>query len=170
MLASLWWAKVFSRCRSAWSGTTGLLNAQCSAFDNLTLKSLLGSISLLSSDHLYETETTGLLGMGVKHDLALFNIAIFLEETGDLCLGKTGMNSGDEQVGTWVDCAIILGSTTVVLGRATIIKSEGEKLIEWRCTDRLSAPFPPGEADRRGPPRGLSLRRAGRGDALRSRS
>jgi len=119
MLASLWWAKVFAWGGSAWAGTTGLLNAQGSAFNNLTLKSFLGGISLLGSDHLDETKTTRLLSVGIKHDLALLNITIFLEETGNFCLGETRMNAGNEQVGTWVDCAIILRSTTVAFGRAT---------------------------------------------------
>jgi len=56
--------------------------------------------------------------MGIKHDLALLDITVFLEESGNLLLRETWMDAGDEQVGPWVDCAIILGSTTVVLGRS----------------------------------------------------
>ena len=119
MLASLWWAKVFAWGRSTWAGTTSLLNAQGAAFDNLALKTFLGGISLLGSDHFDETKTTRLLGMWVKHDLALLNITIFLEETSDLCLGETRMNTGNEEVGAWVDCAIVLRST-VALRRTTV--------------------------------------------------
>jgi len=58
--------------------------------------------------------------MGIKHDLALLDITIFLEETGNLCLGETGMDAGNKQVGAWVDCAIIWRSTAFVLRRATV--------------------------------------------------
>ena len=56
--------------------------------------------------------------MGIKHDLALFDITIFLEEAGNFSLGETGVDSGDEKVGARVDSAVILGRTTIVLGRA----------------------------------------------------
>jgi hypothetical protein len=82
------------------------------------LKTFLGSISLLSSDHLHEAETTRLFGVGIKHDLALLDITVFLEEAGNFSLSETRVNAGDEQVGAWVDSAIILGRTTIVLGRA----------------------------------------------------
>jgi len=86
---------------------------------NLTLKTFLGSISLLGSDHLHETKATRLLGMGIKHDLALLNIAVFLEETGNFNFSETRMDTGDEEVGAWVDSTIILRWTTIVLGRTT---------------------------------------------------
>jgi hypothetical protein len=118
-LASFWWAKVFAWRGSARPGTASLLDAQGATFNDLTLKTFLGSVGLLSSDHLHETEATGLLGMGIKHDLALLDIAIFLKETSDLSLGETRVNTGDEQVGAWVNSAIILGRATIVLWRAT---------------------------------------------------
>lgn len=84
------------------------------------MEALLGRISLIGSDHLDESETTGLLGMGIKHDLALLDVAIFLEETGDLLLRKARVDAGDEEVGAWVDGTIIAGWTALVLGgRAT---------------------------------------------------
>jgi hypothetical protein len=119
VIFSLWWTEVLARGWGTRSGATSLLDAQGATLDNLTLKTLLGGISLISSDHLYETETTRLLGMGVKHDLALLNITVFLEETSNLLLRQTRMDTGDEQVGTWVDGAIILRSTTITLGRTT---------------------------------------------------
>lgn len=56
--------------------------------------------------------------MGVKHDLALLDLTVLLEQAGDLGLGKTGVDAGDEKVGSGVDGAIILGrgSSAVVLG------------------------------------------------------
>jgi len=34
--------------------------------------------------------------MGVKHDLALLDISVFLEEEGDFALGELGVNTSDE--------------------------------------------------------------------------
>jgi hypothetical protein len=120
MLASLRWAKVFARSWGTGAGTTSLLDAQSSAFNDLTLESLLCGISLLSGDHLDKTEATRLLGVWVKHDLAFLDITVFLEETSDLRLGKARVDTGDEKVGARVDCAVILRRTAIVLGWATI--------------------------------------------------
>jgi hypothetical protein len=98
MLASLWWTKVLARGWGTWAGTTSFLNAQGSAFNNLTLKAFLGSVGLLSGDHLDETKPARLLGMRIKHDLALLYITIFLEETGDFGLRETRMDASDEEV------------------------------------------------------------------------
>jgi hypothetical protein len=56
--------------------------------------------------------------VGVKHDLALLDLTVLLEQASDLGLGKTGVDTGDEKVGSGVDGAIILGrrSAAVVLG------------------------------------------------------
>jgi hypothetical protein len=81
------------------------------------LKTLLCSIGLLSADHLDEAEAAGLLRVRVKHDLTFLDLAVFLEETGDLSLGQTGVDASDEEVGTRVDCAVICWSTTVAAGR-----------------------------------------------------
>ena len=40
--------------------------------------------------------------MGIAHDVALLNLAILLEKTGDLLFGKTGMDSCHEEVGARV--------------------------------------------------------------------
>jgi len=117
-LASLWWTKVLAGGWGTRTGATSLLNAQSTSLDNLTLESLLGSIGLISSDHLDETESTGFLGMGVKHDLALLNIAVLLEKTSNFGLRETRVDTSDKQVRSWVDSAIVLGSTTVILGWA----------------------------------------------------
>jgi hypothetical protein len=83
------------------------------------LKSLLCGISLLGGDHLDETKATRLFGMGVKHDLALLDITVFLEETGDFLFGEARVNTGHKEVGSRVDRTIILRSTAISLGRAT---------------------------------------------------
>jgi hypothetical protein len=119
MLASLGWPKVLARGRGTRTGTTSLLDAQGAALDDLALKAFLSSIGLLSGDHLDESEATGLLGVGVKHDLALLNITVLLKETGDLLLRETRVDAGHEEVGSGVDGSIIGGRATVVLGRAT---------------------------------------------------
>jgi hypothetical protein len=119
MLASLRGTEVLARGRRARAGTTSLLDAQSAAFNDLALKTLLGGIGLLSSDHLDETKATRLLGMGIKHDLALLDITVFLEETSNFGLSETRVDAGDEEVGAWVDRAVILRSSAFVLGRAT---------------------------------------------------
>jgi hypothetical protein len=119
MLASLWWSKVLARCRSTRTGTTSLLDAQGSALNDFTLETLLGGISLLSSDHLDEAKATRLLGVGIKHDLALLDITVFLKETSDLLLRETRMDTSDEEVGSRVDCTIILGRRATVGSWAT---------------------------------------------------
>jgi len=111
-LASLWWTKVLARGWCTRTGTTGLLNAQGSTLNDLTLKSLLGSVGLLSSDHLYETEATGLFGVRIKHDLAFLDVTILLEETSDFLLVEARVDASDKEVGAWVDRAIILSRRT----------------------------------------------------------
>ena len=58
--------------------------------------------------------------MRIKHDLALFDVTIFLEKTGDLLFGKARVDTSNEQIGSWVDSTIILGRTTIILRRATV--------------------------------------------------
>jgi hypothetical protein len=132
-LASLWWTKVFARGRCAWAGATSLLNAQGATLDDFALKTLLGSIGLLSSDHLHESEATRLLGMGVKHDLALLDVTIFLKQTSDFLLIETRVDAGNKKIGTWVDRAIIswrrttctaIGGTDLMLGHVMIHEAE----------------------------------------------
>jgi len=124
MLASLWWTKVLARSWGTRTGATGLLNAQSTTFDNLSLETLLGGISLFGSDHFDEAEATRLLGMGIKHNLTFFDVAILLEETGNFGFGETRMDTGDEKVGSGVDSAIILRRTTLILRRTAVLMSE----------------------------------------------
>lgn len=112
MLTSLWWSKVLSWGWGTWTGAASLLDAQSAALNDLTLKTLLGSIGLLAGNHLDESKTTGLLGVWVKHDLALLNLTVLLEKTSDLGLGETWVDTSHEQVRPWVDGAIILTTTT----------------------------------------------------------
>jgi hypothetical protein len=83
------------------------------------LKAILGGIGLLGGHHLDEAKATRLFGVGIKHDLALLDITVFLEETSDFLLGKARVDTGDEEVGAWVDCTVILGRATLVLDRTT---------------------------------------------------
>ena len=112
VLTSLWWSKVLSWSWGTWTGAASLLDTQSAAFNDLTLKTLLGSIGLLAGNHLDESKTTGLLGVWVKHDLALLNLTVLLEKTSDFGLGETWVNTSHEQVRPWVDSAIILTATT----------------------------------------------------------
>jgi hypothetical protein len=129
LLTSLGRAKVLAGSGSTRTRTTGLLNAQGSAFNDLTLKTLLGGISLLSSDHLDEAEATGLLGVGIEHNLALLDIAILLKETSDLLLREARMDTCHEEVGSRVDGSIIRGGATIVL-RGTTERVLGDFLCE----------------------------------------
>jgi hypothetical protein len=119
ILASLGWTKVLARGWGTWTGATSLLDAQGSTFNNITLKTILSGISLLSSDHLDEAEATRLFSVGIKHDLALLDITVFLKETSDFLLGKARVNTGNEEVRAGINCAVILGRTALILGRTT---------------------------------------------------
>jgi hypothetical protein len=127
---SLWWTKVLARSWGTRTGATGLFNAQSTTFDNLSLETLLGGISLFGSDHFDEAEATRLLGMGIKHNLTFFDVAILLEETGNFGFGETRMDTGDEKVGSGVDSAIILRRTTLILRRTAVINMT---IPVWRC-------------------------------------
>jgi hypothetical protein len=88
------------------------------------LQTLLGSISLLSSNHLDETETTRFLGVGVNHDGAVLNITVFLKKTGDVGFSQTGVDASDEEVG-----AGILGALLIVEGLAGIRRGTEELYV-----------------------------------------
>lgn len=111
MLTSLWWSKVLAWGWGTWAGAASLLDAQGATLNDLTLKTLLGSVSLLAGDHLDESEATGLLGVWVKHDLALLDLTVLLEKTSDLGFGETWVDASNEQVRPWVDGAIVLTAT-----------------------------------------------------------
>lgn len=102
-IISLWWSKVFAWCRSAWTSAASFFDAQGAAFVDLTLKSLLRSVRLFSSDHLHEAKATALAGMWVAHDVALFDLSVFLEETGHLFFGQFRVNAGDEEIRARID-------------------------------------------------------------------
>ena len=168
MLASLWGTKVF-----AWGGSTGtratsFLNAQGSTLNNLALKAFLGRIGLLSSHHLDKSKSAGFFGMRVEHDLTLLNRTILLEQTCNLLFRETRVNASYKQIGARVDGAIILRRRATIILGAAVDRSVPDEWKNCDMTNRGSTPFPPGEAERLA--RGLSLRRFGRGDALRSRS
>jgi hypothetical protein len=139
LLASLRWTKVLARGWGTRTGTTSFLDAQGTTLDNLTLKTILGGIGLLGGHHLDEAKATRLLSVGIKHDLALLNITVFLEETGNLLLGKARVDTGDEEVGAWVDCTVILGRATLVLGRTAGRCQKNMSVAKAKDTDRLSA-------------------------------
>jgi hypothetical protein len=108
-------SEVFAGSRSSGAATTSLFNAQSTALDNLTLETLLGSISLFGSDHLDEAEATRLLGVRVQHDRAVLDIAVLLEQTADIGLGQTRVDTSDEKVRARVD-----GTFFIIVGLARI--------------------------------------------------
>lgn len=101
-LTSLGGSKVFAGGRGTGTATTGLLDAQGAALDDLALEAFLGSIGLLGSGHVDETKATRLLGMRVQHNGAVVDIAVLLEQARDVGLGQARVNAGDEQVGARV--------------------------------------------------------------------
>ena len=121
MLTSLWWSKVLSWSWGAWAGAASLLDAQGAALDNLTLEALLGGIGLLSGNHLDESEATGLLGVWVKHDLALLNLTVLLEKTSDLSLGETWVDTSNKQVRSWVGGTIVWAAATTGWWSAVVL-------------------------------------------------
>lgn len=114
-LTSLRRTKVLSRSRGTGASATSLLDAQSASFYDFTLQTIFSCISLVGSNHLDEAEPSRLLGMGILHDLALLDLAVFLEEAGDFRLGEAGMNSGNEEVGTRVNGAIFVLAAILVL-------------------------------------------------------
>jgi hypothetical protein len=87
---------------------------------DLTLEALLSCVSLVGGDHLDETEATRLLCVRVAHDVTLLDLAILLEETSDLLLGKRGMDASDEEVGARVAAArVVILLVTLSRRRAT---------------------------------------------------
>lgn len=111
VLTSLRGTKVFARSRSSGSAATSLLDAQGSALKDFTLQALLGAIGLLQSGHLDESESTRLLGVGIKHDLALLDLTVLGEKTSHIVLGEARVDAGDKQVRTGVSSTRVNGRT-----------------------------------------------------------
>ena len=76
-------------------------------------------IGLIGGNHLDKTKPTGLFGVGVTHDLAFLDIAVLLEEEGNLILGQRWGNTRDEKVRARVNTVIIVFGVVTILG-ATI--------------------------------------------------
>lgn len=53
--------------------------------------------------------------MRVAHDLALLDVAVLGEESGDFILAELGVNAGDKQVGARVDGTLAVSGTTAVV-------------------------------------------------------
>lgn len=82
------------------------------------METIAGGISLLRSDHLDEAEATRLSAVGITHDLALLDFAVFLEKSADLFLGQLRMDARNEQVRSRIDGSIVPGAT-IILGDGT---------------------------------------------------
>jgi len=106
--------KVFARSRCARTAATSLLDAQSAAFDDFTLQTFLGSIRLLTGDHLHEAKATRLLGVRVNHDGAVLDVTVLLEQARQIRLGQTRVNASDKKVGTG-----ILGTLFVIVEHLT---------------------------------------------------
>lgn len=115
---TLWRAEVFAGSWSPGAGTPSLLDAQSSAFVDLTLQSVLGGVCALRGHHLDESEAAALAGVWITHNVALLHVAVLLEELADLLLVETRVDAGDEQIRSRVDGLVVVaaagwGSVTV---------------------------------------------------------
>jgi hypothetical protein len=105
------------------------------------LEAILGRVGLIRSHHLDEAKASGLLCVGISHNLAFLHLAVLLKEASNLGFGQARVNASDEQVGTGVDSAvaIILGAAVVlevtVQGHTLAVKSKQYCCVEgarWR--------------------------------------
>ena len=109
--------EVLARRWSTRARSSRFLNAESAALNLFALEALLGSVGLIGGHHLDEAEAARLLGVGVAHDLALLDFTVLLEKTGYLRLGKTRMDTSNEQVRSGVHGAVFVFA--VVLLRST---------------------------------------------------
>jgi hypothetical protein len=122
--------EVLSGSRSARTSTASLLDAESTALNHLTLKTLLGGISLVRGDHLDEAEATRLSSVGIFHDLALLDLTVLLKEAGNLCLLEARVDTGDEEVRARVDGTIIIVLGLLILHGSTA--SSGQRPVRKR--------------------------------------
>jgi hypothetical protein len=106
--------KVFAGSGRARTATASLLDAQSATFNDFTLQTFLGSIRLLTGDHLHEAKATRLLGVRVNHDGAVLDVTVLLEQARQIRLGQTRMNASNEKVRTSV-----LGTLLVIVKHLT---------------------------------------------------
>jgi hypothetical protein len=132
-------SKVFARGRSSGAATSGLLNAESTALDNLTLQALLGSISLLGSDHLDEAKATRFLSVRGHHDRAALDIAVLLEQTGDIGLGQTRVDTGDEKVRAGVNGTFFIIVRLAGIDGSTVIGTSIGRTAASTIAPRLIA-------------------------------
>jgi len=71
------------------------------------LQALFGGLSLIGGYHLDKAEPTRLLGMWIKHDRAVFDVTVLLEQAGDIGFGETWVNPSDEEIRAGIDGFII---------------------------------------------------------------
>lgn len=62
--------------------------------------------------------------MRVKHNLALLNLTVFLEQASDLNLRKARVNASNEQVGAGIDGAVILRRWAAIVLWATMTRQQ----------------------------------------------
>lgn len=103
-------SKVFAGSRGARTATTSLFDAQSAAFNDFTLQTFLGSIRLVTGDHLHEAKATRLLGVRVNHDGTVLDVTVLLEQTRQIRLRQTRVDASDEKVG-----AGVLGTLLVII-------------------------------------------------------
>jgi hypothetical protein len=63
--------------------------------------------------------------VGVLHDLALLDLAVFLKEAGDLGLLQARVDAGDEEVGTGVGGTVLILVAAVALDGSAAVGVSG---------------------------------------------
>jgi hypothetical protein len=119
-LTALRGTEVLAGRRGAGADATRLLDVQGAALDDLTAQAFYGCIGHVRGDHLDEAEATRLARVGVLHDLALLDLAVLLEEAGDLRLLQARVDAGDEEVGAGVDRALVVLAAAVILDGSAV--------------------------------------------------
>jgi hypothetical protein len=119
-------AKIFARGGRARLAATSLLDAQRTTLDHLTGQAVLRLVSPITGGHLDEAEATAVLGVGIAHDVAGFDVTILLEERRELSLVDARMDACHEEIR-----ALVPGRFVVVLelrygggGRTVEIKAK----------------------------------------------
>lgn len=84
------------------------------------MQRFFGGVSLIGGDHLDEAEATALPSVWVLHDVALFDLTILLEEAGNFFFAQSRVDTGDEEVGSWVSRAGLVIVVAALAWWATI--------------------------------------------------
>lgn len=104
---------VSARSGGTSSTSSSMSNSDALAFDVLARKLVNCSLSLLPRLHHDKTEATGLLGVGVNHDLNLGNLANLAEQIFERTLGNGTRQATDVKVITLVGSVRVITASPI---------------------------------------------------------